>query len=93
MSTTTIRLPEELKVRIAEAASRLGDTPHHFILQAVTEKTEQEEQRAAFEELGEGRFAEIIASGEAIPWAEMRTYLQDRLAGKTAKRPAKRKLA
>lgn len=93
MSTTTIRLPEDLKTRVAEAARRLGTTSHNFILQAVAEKAEQEERRAAFEALGERRHAEIVASGETIPWAEMRTYLEDRLAGKATVRPAARKLA
>lgn len=37
MSTTTIRLPEELKVRIARAAEQAGTTAHHFILEAIAE--------------------------------------------------------
>src|SRR3546814_20149299 len=38
MSTTTIRLPDELKARIAEAAKRAGTTSHNFILEAIAEK-------------------------------------------------------
>ena len=45
MSTTTIRLPDDLKARLAAAAERAGTTSHNFILQAILEKTEQEEQR------------------------------------------------
>lgn len=38
MSTTTIRLPEELKARVAAAADNVGVSSHSFILQAITEK-------------------------------------------------------
>ena len=42
MSTTTIRLPQDLKERIARAAERAGSTAHSFILEAIAEKAEQE---------------------------------------------------
>lgn len=93
MSTTTIRLPENLKARIAAAAKRAGTTSHNFILEAIAEKADQEERRGDFNEVAEKRFARIVASGKTIPWNEMRSYLEDRLASKSAKRPAARKLA
>ena len=93
MSTTTIRLPEELKARIAAAAKRAGTTAHSFILEAIAEKAELEERRANFVQVAEERFARGVATGKTIPWNEMRGYLEDRLAGKPAKRPAARKLA
>ena len=93
MPTTTIRLPEDLKARVAEAAKRAGTTSHGFILAAIAEKADQEEQRADFNQVAESRYARIAASGQTIPWQEMRAYLEDRLAGNTLKRPAARKLA
>ncbi len=68
MSTTTIRLPDDLKARVAEA-------------------TAQDERRAGFEAEAEGRYARIIASGETIPWADMRNYLKDKIAGKETALP------
>lgn len=93
MSTTTIRLPEDLKVRISAAAKRAGTTSHSFILEAIAEKADQEERRADFNQVAEERYARIVASGKTIPWNEMRGYLEDRLAGRKAKRPSARKLA
>lgn len=93
MSTTTIRLPEELKARVAEAAKRSGTTTHSFILDAIAKKTEQDELRADFDTVAEDRYARIVASGKTISWQEMRGYLEDRLVGKKAKRPVARKLA
>lgn len=92
MSTTTIRLPEELKTRLAAAAKQAGTTPHNFILQAIAEKTAQEEQRSAFHAEAEARYARIVATGEIIPWEDMRTYLEGRMAGKSVQRPTPRKL-
>jgi predicted transcriptional regulator len=93
MSTTTIRLPENLKARVAAAAKRSGTTTHGFILEAIAEKAAQDELRAAFDAEAEERYARIVAKGETIPWQEMRGYLEERLAGKEVKRPVARKLA
>jgi predicted transcriptional regulator len=93
MSTTTIRLPDDLKVRIAAAAKQSGTTTHAFILEAIAEKAEQAERRADFDAVAEARYAGIVASGKTIPWQEMRGYLEARVAGKAATRPAARKLA
>jgi predicted transcriptional regulator len=93
MSTTTIRLPDELKARVAAAAKRVGTTPHNFILEAIAEKADLAERRADFDAVAEQRYAGIVASGKAIAWDDMRGYLEKRMAGKPAKRPAARKLA
>lgn len=93
MSTTTIRLPEDLKARVAEAAKRTGTTAHGFILEAIAEKTAQDEKRANFEAEAEARYARIIATGETIPWADMRNYLEAKIADKDANLPKGRKLA
>lgn len=93
MTTTTIRLPEDLKARIAAAAKRAGTTTHGFILEAIAEKAAQAELCADFDADAEERYARIVASGKTIPWQEMRAYLEERLAGKAARRPAARKLA
>ena len=93
MSTTTIRLPEVLKARVAAAAERAGTTSHSFILEAIAEKADQEERRADFDNVAEKRYADITASGKTIPWNEMRSFLEARLAGKKVKRPVARKLA
>ncbi len=93
MSTTTIRLPVQLKARVADAARRSGTTPHGFILAAIAEKTDADERRAEFEQLAEARYQGIVASDRAIPWGEMRDYMRSRAAGQRAKRPVARKLS
>jgi len=92
MSTTTIRLPDDLKARLTAVAEKAGTTPHNFILQAIAEKTTAEEARGAFRDEAEARFARITATGDTIPWEEMSTYLEGRMSGKSLKRPTPRKL-
>jgi predicted transcriptional regulator len=91
MSTTTIRLPEALKLRVAAAAKRSGKTAHGFILEAIAEKTADAETRSAFEAQAGERYAQIVASGRTIPWSEMRAYLTARAAGGRPRRPVARK--
>jgi predicted transcriptional regulator len=91
MSTTTIRIPDDLKRRIAEAAERTGKTTHSLILEAIAEKADAEDRRRDFDEEAEKRFAEIVASGRTIPWGEMRSCLEDRARGNVARHPVPRK--
>lgn len=92
-TTTTIRLPDELKARVAAAAERAGTSPHGFILAAIAEKAAQDEQRRDFEALAQQRYDGLVASGRSVPWSEMRRYLEARASGAAAPRPAARKLA
>jgi predicted transcriptional regulator len=93
MSTTTIRLPQALKARVARAAEHAGSTAHSFILEAIAEKAAQEEHRVEFRGEAERRYAGILASGKTVPWKEMRRHLERRLAGKRSARPKPRTLA
>ena len=93
MPTTTIRLPEDLKARVTSAAKRAGTSSHNFILEAISEKTAQQEQQGDFNQLADERYAKIVATGKTIPWDEMRGYLEGRLVGRAAPRPAARKLS
>jgi uncharacterized protein (DUF1778 family) len=93
MSTTAIRLPQDLKARVAAAAERTGTTAHGFILEAIEEKAAAAERQAEFLDLAEQRYADLVASGKTIPWEKMRGYLEDRIAGKRTTRPRARKPA
>jgi len=93
MSTTTIRLPDELKARVARAAERSGTTSHGFILEAIEQKAALEEARVDFHDQAQQRYENIVATGKGVAWADMRRYLEQRSAGKPAPRPAARKLA
>ena len=93
MTTTTIRLPPELKARVARAAARAGTTAHGFILEAIAEKAGQAELQAEFLGTAEERYAGIVATGKTVPWKDMRRYLERRVKGDKPTRPKPRALA
>jgi predicted transcriptional regulator len=93
MTTTTIRLTDELKERIGDIAERSGKTTHGLILEAIAEKVEHEERREAFDVLAEERYEDMLASGRSVSWERMRAYLDERLAGRPAPRPRAKKMA
>ena len=87
MSTTTIRLPDELKARVARA----GTTPHHVIEEAIAARAGTGERRRGFHAPADERYVEILRTAKTIPWDEAREHLLERVAGKPAKRPIARK--
>lgn len=92
MSTTTIRLDEQLKLRIARAAKHNGSSPHAFMLDAIADSVDEDERRREFIDSAEERYRHIIDSGKTVPWSEMQNYLKNRASGRTASAPAPRKL-
>ena len=93
MSTTTIRIEDDLKARIAAAAQRAGKTAHAFILDAISQTVEQVELDNAFNTLADQRWANIQATGKTVPWEDAKAYLDARANGQPARKPAARKLA
>lgn len=90
MSTTTIRLTEELKARIARVAERNGTTPHGFILGALEEKVNEAERRRDFVDESERRWQTFLADGQVVAWEDMREYLARRARGENPALPAKK---
>ena len=78
MPTTTIRLDNDLKTRLAAAAARAGKTAHAFMLDAITQTITQAEHDAAFHALAETRWANLLATGATVPWEDAKTWLTTR---------------
>lgn len=93
MPTTTIRLDDELKTRLAECAQRAGKTAHAFILDAIAQTVDQSEQDDAFQALADQRWANIQASGNTVAWEAAKDYLTARARGEQARQPVARQPA
>lgn len=91
MATTTIRIEDDLKARIAAAAERAGKTSHAYILDAIARTVEQAELDDEFHRLADKRWANILATGKTVPWDQAREYLEARARGEAMRRPAARK--
>ena len=92
MSTTTIRLEDDLKACVAAAAERAGKTSHAFILDAIAQTVEQAELDDEFHRIADERWANILATGKTVPWDEAKSYLEARSRGEHPRKPAARKL-
>ena len=92
MSTTTIRIEESLKARVAAAAERAGKTAHAFILDAIARTVEQAELDEEFHRVANERWANIRATGKTVPWDDAKAYLQARVRGERPRKPLARKL-
>lgn len=90
MGTTTIRLEDDLKARVATAAKRAGKTTHAFILDALAETVAQAEHDAALDAVAEERWATLVATGETVGWDDAKTWLLARSRGEHPTRPKPR---
>ena len=90
-STTTIRLEESLRTRLAEAAERAGKTAHAYIVDAIAESVDKAELEAAFHRVADERWARLLTSGKTVPSPDVRGYLEARARGESPARPKARK--
>ncbi len=91
MSTTTIRIEDDLKQRVAAAAERAGKTAHAFILDAIAQTVDQAEQDSALQQLAEQRWSQVLATRPTVAWDEAKAYLSACARGEQPRRPAARK--
>lgn len=92
MSTTTIRIEDDLKARIAAAAERAGKTAHAFILDAIAQTVEQVELDDEFHRVADERWTKLLATGKTVPWDDAKSYLEARSRGQRPRKPVARKL-
>jgi predicted transcriptional regulator len=93
MATTTIRIEDELKARVAVAAKRSGKTAHAFILDAIAQTVEQAELDEAFNRVADARWAKVLATGKTVPWDDAKAWLEARSRGERPRKPVARKMA
>jgi predicted transcriptional regulator len=94
MTTTTIRIDDELKTRVAAAARSAGKSTHAFIVEAIEQTVEQAEQAEAhadFHRVADERWAKLLATGKSIGWDDARAYLQTWANGQRPRQPTARK--
>jgi predicted transcriptional regulator len=87
-TTTTIRIEDELKARVATAAQLAGKTSHAFILDAISQTVEQVEQDNTFNAVADQRWAAIQAGGKTVAWDDAKAYLAARANGKPTRKPS-----
>jgi predicted transcriptional regulator len=87
MSTTSLKLPDELKQRAATAAQELGISTHAFMVEAIRQAAEAAEQRSQFVNEAIVAHAEMLQQGLGYDSNEVQAYLRKRISDKQAPRP------
>jgi len=85
--STTIKLPPELKARIARVAKKVGRTPHAFMIEALERQTAREERMEEFVEEALAADRAIENGGEVYPAADVHAWLARLARGQRAPRP------
>ncbi|MCD6732691.1 MAG: hypothetical protein LT103_03720 [Burkholderiaceae bacterium] len=88
MSTTTLKLPADLKARIAPLAAAAGKTPHAWMVEALQAQVALADLRQAFIHEARDSAADVDAGGPVFAMDEVAAYLRSSLAGRRMKRPA-----
>lgn len=87
MASTTLKLPEAIKARIAPLAHAAGMTPHAWMVNALATQTEHAERRAAFVQDALSAEDEVQRSGEVYRAEDVHHYLRNKLEGREAQTP------
>jgi len=87
MSTTSLKLPEDLKQRATTAAEELGISTHAFMVGAIRQAADAVEQRTQFVAQALTARTDMLQSGLGHDAAAVRAHLRTRLADPAAVRP------
>ena len=91
-ATTTLKLPEPLKARIAPLAEAAGKSPHAWMIEALEERVAQSEAYAAFMAEALEADRQMTETGEGYDADDVHAYLRAVLAGETPEFPKPVKL-
>lgn len=86
-STTTLKLSDELKSRIASVAQASGKAPHAFMVEALEAQARLAEIRQSFINDAQTSAYEVDAGGALYAMEDVHAYIHKRTSGKAAKRP------
>ncbi|MFZ6722529.1 CopG family ribbon-helix-helix protein [Undibacterium sp. Ji49W] len=84
MSTTSLKLSEDLKQRAAAVAQDLGMTPHAFMVDAIRRASDAAEKHAEFVAQAKAARKKTLKSGLGFEAEEVHDYLRERIAAANA---------
>ena len=86
-ATTTLKLPDNLKKRIAPLAESAGKTPHAWMVEALETQAVLAEKRKAFIADALAAEKEVGKNGLVFRAEAVHRYIRRRAAGKKSARP------
>jgi predicted transcriptional regulator len=82
VSTTSLKLPEDIKLQAMSAAKDLGITPHAFMVEAIKQAGINAELRRSFIEDSNNARNEVLKEGKVYNSDKVFKHLKARIAGK-----------
>ena len=86
-ATTTLKLPEDLKDRIAPLAEAAGKTAHAWMVEAIASQADAAEKRREFLHVAQARLAEFEQTRTVYRAADVHRYFVALATGKKPLRP------
>ncbi|GIX27231.1 CopG family ribbon-helix-helix protein [Pelomicrobium sp. G1] len=86
-STTTLKLPQQLKERIAALAEQTGRSPHALMLEAIEREVARGERMRSFVEEAIAADRRIDATGEVFAADEVHAWIERLARKRKAARP------
>lgn len=90
MSTTSLKLPEDIKQRALAAAQKQGVSPHAFMVRAIELAATAAEQRASFVAEALSAREKMVKTGKGFDAEEVHIYLKARVSGEKTAKPKAR---
>ena len=87
MSTTSLKLPDDVKRLAAKAAKNRGVTPHAFMVEAIRAAAAAAKLRAEFVAEAVAARTDAVDSGKGFRASDVHTYLRSKARGKVASMP------
>ena len=87
MTTTSLKLSDELKQRAVAAAEKKGVSLHAFMVQAIERAATAAEWRASFVSEAQAAQEEMLSTGKGFDASEVHSYLKARIAGNNPAKP------
>lgn|SRR5258708_248126 len=86
-STTSLKLPEELKEKVGKLAQRVEQTPNAYMVEAIAKKVERDEKRQAFIKAALDSAEETKRTGIAYAHDDVWDYVMKLARGQKARKP------
>lgn len=86
-SPTTLKVPDDLRARLAEQAEAEGKSAHAYMLEALKEKADRADRRREYLSAGAAALEEYERSGIAYAMEDVEQYILGIAAGKKPGRP------
>ena len=84
---TTLKLPDDLRARVAAHAEAEGKTAHAYMLDALREKADRDDRRREYLAAGDRALHEYERTGIAYAMEDVEQYILGLAAGKKPRRP------